>query len=134
MYFNVSVYTYLYVFTLCLFYFFAAVAQNHFPQLGISPAALSLSPSASSFVATCFCATSHPTALGKLKHSRWPSRWQCVAGSIASVATACGTYAVHSFMNAFYMAVGWEGVVGGGGGLGGSDNLTAFTVTRVIIS
>lgn len=39
MYFNASVYTYLYVFTLCLFYFFAAVAQNHFPQLGISPAA-----------------------------------------------------------------------------------------------
>lgn len=129
------IHTYLYVFTLCLFYFFAAVAQNHFPQLGISPAALSLSLSlsASSFVATCFCATSHPTALGKLKHSRWPSRWQCVAGSIASVATACGTYAVHSFMNAFYMAVGWEGVVEGGG-LGGSDNLTAFTVTRVIIS
>lgn len=117
MYFNVSVYTYLYVFTLCLFYFFAAVAQNHFPQLGISPAGLPcaapslLSLSASSFVATCFCATPHPTALGKLKHSRWPSRWQCVAGSIASIATACGTYAVHSFMNAFYMAVGrrrWE--------------------------
>lgn len=40
----------------------------------------------------------------------------CVAGS-ANVATGCGTYAVHSFMNAFYMAGYWKLAEGRGRGL-----------------
>lgn len=136
-----------------MFYFFAAVAQNHFPQLGISPLArwtISLSPSLSLLLlllcqscsqCICLCLSSFvaPCAHSALRWVNWntqPSRLHCVAGS-ANVATACGTYAVHSFMNAFYMAGYWllEGGEGQGQGTrGGSDNLTAFTVTRVIIS
>lgn len=68
-------YMHIYTFyTLCLFYFFAAVAQNHFPQLGISRAAragsLPAATRASSFVARFCCrarSSVQPHCIGQIE-------------------------------------------------------------------
>lgn len=106
------------------------MAQNHFPQLGISPAACCPTLSLPFSLCLSLGVWQIETLDSQSLHGSQPSRFHCVAAT-----AACATYAVHSFMNAFYMAIsrrGGSGLVSSRVGEGG--NLTAFTVTRVIIS